>query len=189
MPNERAYVALLRGINVGGNHMLPMRELVPMFAELGCKEAAHYIQSGNVVLRATEAVAEKLPAALGKKIEAAYGFAVPITLRSSTELEDTVAKNPFAVEGADIKALYVAFLGAEPSAEKVAALDPNRSPPDAFAVIGRAIYLHFPSGNIARTKLSDAFFAKLGVTSTTRNWKTVHKLRAMTQALEELKPG
>jgi uncharacterized protein (DUF1697 family) len=72
--------------------------------------------------------------------------------------------------------LHVAFLAATPGPSKIAALDPNRSPPDEFAVHGREIYLRLPNG-VARTKLTNAHFdSKLGTTSTLRNWRTVVKL-------------
>jgi len=58
------YVALLRGINVGGKNRLSMEDLVAMFAEAGCGEVLTYIQSGNVVFRATEARASRVPAAI-----------------------------------------------------------------------------------------------------------------------------
>jgi uncharacterized protein (DUF1697 family) len=87
-----------------------------------------------------------------------------------------VRGNPFLEAGADIGTLHVAILADAPAAAKVKALDPDRSPPDAFAVRGREIYLQCPNG-YGRTKLTNAYFdSKLATTSTVRNWRTVLKL-------------
>ncbi|MEM6797077.1 MAG: hypothetical protein AAF725_24095, partial [Acidobacteriota bacterium] len=79
------------------------------------------------------------------------------------------------------KALHVGFLAASPAPERIASLDLDRSPPDAFSVVGREIYLHTPGG-LARTKLTNAYFdSSLATVTTVRNWRTVHKLLAMTR--------
>lgn len=89
------YVALLRGINVGGKRTLPMKELAAIFAKLGCDDVSTYIQSGNVVFSASPALAKGLAAALDKAIHAKFGFNVPITLRGATEMEAIVKGNPY----------------------------------------------------------------------------------------------
>ena len=105
-----------------------------------------------------------------------FGFQVPVVMRTSGELRKVACGNPFLRAGADAKALHVAFLAAVPVSSKVDALDPDRSPPDEFAVRGREIYLHCPNG-LARTKLTNAYFdSALATTSTLRNWRTVLKL-------------
>ena len=84
--------------------------------------------------------------------------------------------NPFLEAGAETDKLHVVFLAELPDAERVEALDPDRSPPDEFVVRGREIYLHCPNG-LARSKLTNSYFdARLSTTSTMRNWKTVRKL-------------
>jgi uncharacterized protein (DUF1697 family) len=160
------FVALLRGINVGGKNKLPMKDLVAMFERAGCVTARHYIQSGNVVFEAPPALAAK----------------IPTLVRSAKELRAAAAGNPFLAAAADPDALHVMFLADAPSKTAIAALDPQRSPPDAFAVEGREIYLSCPNG-VARTKLSNAWFdAKLATTSTGRNWRTVLTLVSMCDA-------
>ncbi|MGH2489002.1 MAG: DUF1697 domain-containing protein, partial [Candidatus Limnocylindria bacterium] len=89
-------------------------------------------------------------------------------------------RNPYLPKEAATSVLHVAFLAAKPRPTKVATLDPNRSPPDEFAVHGREIYLRLPHG-VARSKLTNAYFdSKLGTTSTLRNWRTVVKLVELT---------
>lgn len=172
-------VALLRGINVGGKNRLPMKDLAATFEASGCTDVRTYIQSGNVVYRATEAVARRVPGAVARAIESEHGFASPVVTRTCAELEAAASANPFLKNGVDEKALHVAFLLERPTEPLVARLEPDRSPGDRFAVVGREIYLHCPNG-IGRSKLTTSYFdAKLGTVSTLRNWRTVQKLVAL----------
>lgn len=176
MSSDGAYIALLRGINVGGKNMLPMKDLVRLCSDAGYSEVKSYIQSGNLVFRAKSALAPRLPALFEQAISDRFGIRVPVVVRSADELRRLAKGNPFLHAGADTAILHVAFLSDLPGAAAVAALDPNRSPPDQFAVRGREIYLQCPNG-IGRTKLTNQYFdSKLGVTSTIRNWRTVLKL-------------
>jgi len=178
--STKTYAALLRGINVGGKHIVPMKDLAEIFATAECKDVRTYIQSGNVVFTCTNNVAAGLCRSLEKKIEARYGFPAPVVLRSHEELAQVSRSNPFLKAGKAEQTLYVSFLANEPAAEAVAKLDPQRSPGDEFRVIGREIYLHFPNG-AGRSKLTNAYFdSRLSTTSTSRNWATVLKLLEMT---------
>jgi uncharacterized protein (DUF1697 family) len=179
MPTEEIYVAFLRGINVGGKHKLPMKELVQIFAEAGCANVRNYIQSGNVVFTAPAKVVKKLPEVIAAKIEQRYGFSVPVVLRSRDELAQAARNNPFLKAGLHETSFHVYFLADQPGADAVKSLDPQRSAPDAFHVSGREVYLHLPNG-MARTKLTNAYFdAKLATVCTARNWATVLKLLEM----------
>ena len=170
------HVALLRGINVGGKNMLPMKDLAAMFTNAGCASVSTYIQSGNVVFEASPALSRRVPALIEKVIADRFGYQVPVVTRSGAELGKIVRGNPFLEAGADIGTLHVAFLADSPAQAKIKALDPNRSPPDEFAVRGREIYLQCPNG-YGRTKLTNGYFdSKLATTSTVRNWRTVVKL-------------
>jgi uncharacterized protein (DUF1697 family) len=173
------HVALLRGINVGGKHILPMAALAALFTEAGCADVRTYVQSGNVVFRAPPALARRIPQAVAAALREGFGIAAPVLTRSAAELRAVAEGNPFLAEGADPARLHVAFLQERPDAARVAALDPARSPPDAFRVQGREVYLLCPNG-FARTKLSTAWFdSRLATTSTVRNWNTVRKLLAL----------
>ncbi|MEJ2287607.1 MAG: DUF1697 domain-containing protein [Deinococcales bacterium] len=94
------WVALLRGINVGGKRKVAMAELVALFEELGARETRTYLQSGNVVFRADAAVAGALPAAVERACESRFGFAVTALLRSAGELQAVLTGNPFPRPGA-----------------------------------------------------------------------------------------
>jgi len=171
-----AYVALLRGINVGGKNKLPMRDLAAMFTEIGCTDVQTYIQSGNVVCSAAPGRAKELPDLVSRRMADRFGYRVPVVLRTADEFRRVAAGNPFLKAGADAALLHVAFLADLPAPRDVAALDPKRSPGDSFKVRGREIYLCLRSG-VAGTKLTNAYFdSKLGTTSTLRNWRTVLKL-------------
>ena len=171
-----SYVALLRGINVGGNNKLPMTDLRVMFAEVGCDDVRSYIQSGNVLFRATPALAARLPDLIPQQIAQRFGYRTPILLRTAEQLGDVIRANPFLAEAAAEETLHVLFLATSPSSREIATLDPDRSPPDTFAVRGPEIYLRLPHG-VAGTKLTNAYFdSTLHTTSTGRNWRTVTKL-------------
>ena len=168
------HVALLRGINVGGKNPLPMAALVELFAAAGADSPRTYIQSGNVVFHAPTRLARAIPAAVSRAIAARFRIDVPITLRTAGELDAIAAACPFPAGG---KLVHVMFLAAKPAPRAVAALDPHRSPPDAFVVHGREIYVHYPNGS-ARTKLAGPYFeSTLGIPATARNWNTVLALR------------
>ncbi len=176
------YVALLRGINVGGKNGLPMKELAAMFVAAGCSEVTTYIQSGNVVFGAPARVAERLPDEIGRAIAERFGFQAPIVTRTDAEIRRIAEGNPFLADGADPDKLHVVFLADEPSDRAVHSLDARRSPPDRFVVNGSEIYLHCPDG-FGRSKLTNGYFdSKLRTVSTVRNWRTVLKLLELTGA-------
>ena len=179
--SSQTHIALLRGINVGGHHKLPMKDLKGIFEAAGCTNVQTYIQSGNVVFEPAQAALDELPAQIGEAIEAAFGFSVPIVLRHVDELRQVVASNPFTGEDVDPKTLQIAFLQQAPTAEQIAELDPDRSPPDVFSVIGREIFCYYPNG-VRRSKLTNTYFdSKLGTISTARNWRTTLKLLEMAE--------
>jgi uncharacterized protein (DUF1697 family) len=167
------YIALLRGVNVGGARKLPMKELVPALEELGLDDVVTYIQSGNVVFRAKPGAKAKLVTQVEKQIEKRFGLDVTVMLRTPGELAKVIDANPFGDDAANV---HVAFLDGKPAAAAVKKLDPDRSPPDEFAVHGTEVYLHFPNG-YGRTKLGGDYLERtLGVRATARNWRTVTKM-------------
>jgi uncharacterized protein (DUF1697 family) len=169
------HVALLRGINVGGKNVLPMKDLAALFVDAGCTDVRTYIQSGNVVYSASAAVARKAPALVEAAIAKRFGFAVPIQTRSVEELRAVVAGNPLLASH-EPDDLHVIFLAQEPTTKQAGDLDPNRSPGDTFVVRGREIYVACPNG-VGNSKLTNAWFdSRLATVSTGRNWRTTQKL-------------
>jgi uncharacterized protein (DUF1697 family) len=173
------FVALLRGINVGGKNSLPMRDLVALFEDLGCRQVRTYIQSGNVVFEANEALGRRVPEAITRAIAKKTKLTIPVVTRTASELVKNLRDNPYLGKKADPARLYVAFLAEKPSAAQISALDPERSPGDEFVVKGRDVYLHLPNG-VGKSKLTNAYLdSKLGTVSTLRNLATIQKLAAM----------
>jgi uncharacterized protein (DUF1697 family) len=170
------YLALLRGINVGGKNKLPMKDLVEIFIEAGCADVRTYIQSGNVIFRASPGVSAQLPEEITSLVAKRFGFQTPVILRTAEQLRDVISNNPFRKAGAAEDTLHVMFLADLPSPLSVDNLDPDRSRPDTFIVRGQEVYLQLSNG-VAGTKLSNNYFdSKLTTTSTGRNWRTVTKL-------------
>jgi len=173
------YAALLRGINVGGRNKLPMRDLAAIFVDTGCTDVATYIQSGNVVFRAPDDLAARIPGLISDSIAERLDLRVPVVTRSAAEFDQVIAGNPYLGIETDFTKLHVAFLADRPTQAALGSLDPDRSPGDTYEVRGGEIYVHLPNG-AAKSKLSNTYFdAKLGTTSTARNWRTVLKLHEL----------
>jgi uncharacterized protein (DUF1697 family) len=173
------YVALLRGINVGGNKLVPMARLRALLEGLGYTEVGTLLQSGNVVLTSRE----KKPAQVGQRIEAAiveaFGFEVAVIVRTRDELARAIEANPLAGADDAPSRFLVTFLSGPPDPARLRAIDAAAYLPDEFRVVGREIYARFPNG-IRDSKLAVVLGGlKLGVTPTARNWNTVKKLLAL----------
>jgi uncharacterized protein (DUF1697 family) len=176
MKGSSTHVALLRGINVGGKNMLPMKDLAAMFVKAGCGDVVTYIQSGNVVFSAPDKVVAGLGGVITKQVEKRFDLRVPVVLRSAAEIGAVICGNPFLKAGASVELLHVCFLADLPGKDLAHGLDATRSAPDSFAVVGREIYMQLVNG-VSGTKLTNAYFdSKLKTVSTMRNWRTVLKL-------------
>ena len=170
------HVALLRGVNVGGANKLAMSDLKAIFEGAGCSRVETIIQSGNVVFAAPSALVGDLAAIVAAEIKRRFGVETPVILRSGAEMRAILEGNPFLAAGVDPAVLHVMCLANRPSKDEIAALDPDRSPPDEFVVRDKDIYLHLPNG-VARSKLTNAYFDKaLRTIGTARNWRTMTKL-------------
>jgi uncharacterized protein (DUF1697 family) len=177
----KAYVALLRGINLGARNKVSMADLRALFAALGAVDVATYVQSGNVLFSSTDS-AGKLTEAIEKRIRSDLGIEVAVLLRTQPQLAKVLARNPFADDVSDPTKLHVTFLADKPDPARVRKLDTTLAEPDEFRVSGQEVYLHTPNG-YGRSKLSNAYFEKqLDVRATTRNWRTVTKLAELTGA-------
>jgi uncharacterized protein (DUF1697 family) len=170
------WVALLRGINVGGRNRLPMPALAGFFEEAGCVEVRTVIQSGNVLFRAPAAVARAAPERVAARINEVYGHRPPMVIRSAAELKAVLHGNPFLAEGAEEDLLHVVFLADKPAAAAVKALDPGRSLGDRFVVRGREVFLFLPRGVSGTRLTADYLDRTLGTMGTWRNWRSVRKL-------------
>lgn len=170
----KTHIALFRGINVGGAHILPMKELRALLEELGCEDVRTYIQSGNAVFRHRGA-----PKPLAKKIRAAvadaHGFEPQVLLMSAADLARAAEENPFPDAEAEPKTLHLSFLAERAKAPDLDLVEELRATDEAYHLTDTVFYLHAPSG-IARSKLAAKVERALGVAATSRNWRTVTKL-------------
>lgn len=170
------YIALLRGINVGGNKQVPMARLRALLEGLGYTDVATLLQSGNAVFTAKEKRAAKVEKQVESAITEEFGFDVAVLVRTRDELAQVIEANPLSGAEEAPSRFLVTFLSDVPDGKKLEALDPRAYLPDEFRVVGREVYGRFPNG-IGRSKLAEVLSGpKLGVVPTARNWSTVTKL-------------
>jgi uncharacterized protein (DUF1697 family) len=165
-------IALLRGINVGGNRKIPMADLRAVFVAAGCERVTTYIQSGNVVFSHRDPPSEELATELSQHIERRTGFDVPVILRSARQLADLVDNSPYP--DAEPTKLFVTFLRAERARGAVAGLELGDFAPESLVLARHDAYVYLPDG-AARAKLPQVL-ARLDPATTARNWRTVEKL-------------
>jgi uncharacterized protein (DUF1697 family) len=174
----KTYIALFRGLNVGGNNVLPMKELVALLENIGLQNVGTYIQSGNVVIQSEEKNASLLSNRIGAAIKKSHGFEPQILLLELEEMEKAVGSNPFPEAESEPKSLHLFFLSSTPKGPDYDALESIRSNRERFALKDGVFYLHAPDG-IGRSKLAANAEKLLGVWVTARNWRTVCKVMAM----------
>jgi uncharacterized protein (DUF1697 family) len=171
------FVALLRGINVGGRNMVKMDALKAIHESLGFKSVRTHLQSGNVVFQAKSADAARIERALEKTL----GLELTVIVRTAAELREALKRNPLPQRLANPSAYVIAFLSAQP--QHAEALDAYTGPEERH-LLGRELYIYYGDG-MARSKLTNALIErKLGVKATARNWNTVTKLLELCEALE-----
>ncbi len=172
------WIALLRGINVGGNNMLPMKRLKTDLESLNLKNVQTYIQSGNVVFDASARTPSSLSNKIARLIEKNYGFRPQLLLLEKKHLLKAIRSNPFTTAVSDPKTLHFFFLAERPSRPDIKAIDAAKSASEHYKLIDSVFYLHAPDG-IARSKLAANAEKYLGVVTTARNYRTVEKLASM----------
>jgi uncharacterized protein (DUF1697 family) len=177
-PDTTRYVALLRGINVGRARQVGMPRLAELLGARGHDNVRTHLRSGNVVLDSPLGEAE-LVADLEAAIEEEFGFAVPVVVRTGTEVAAVITGDPFATVATDPARYLVTFLPEPPAPDRVDALPPVEGGGE-YLVRGRELYLWLPDG-IANTPLAAWKWDRLlGVAGTARNWNTVTKLGELT---------
>jgi uncharacterized protein (DUF1697 family) len=180
-----AIISMLRAVNVGGHNKIKMEALRALYESLNLREAQSYVQSGNVVFKTNERDLVRLTKKIESAIEWAFGFRPDVVLRTSSDLRDVVAKNPFA-KRRDIEPgkLQVHFLAGDPGAEARANVLKLKTDPEELCIYGRELYIYFLNG-MGKSRLSWAAVNKaLKTPGTCRNWNTVTKLLEMAESLE-----
>jgi uncharacterized protein (DUF1697 family) len=173
------YVALLRGVNVGGNKMVAMAELRAMLAALGFTDAKTLLQSGNVVFRCAAKPPAKLEALLEAETKKRLGLTCDYHVRTADELQAAIDANPMSAEAKkDPSRFLVSFYKAPLDKAKVKAAQAAITGPEIVRCDGRHLYMYFPDGQ-GNSKAGIVVGKALGVTGTARNWNTVLKLAAL----------
>lgn len=174
------YIALLRGINVGGKARVAMKDLRGLFADMGFESVQTYLQSGNVAFGAPDGLAPaEVAGGIEKRIESDLGVSVTVLLRTADSLARTLAASPYLDREDDPSKLHVTFLAEAPAAERARRLEVPAGETAEFTLVGDEVHLHVPGG-YGRTKLNNAFIERrLGIPATTRNWKTVRALHEL----------
>lgn len=172
------YIALFRGINVGGNNMLPMKELKVVMENEGCCDVQTYIQSGNVIFRSAMSDTAKLSKRLGTAVSKSHGFEPRVWLLTRQELERAAKANPFHEAIENPKSVHLFFLATPPKAPNLEGIDKIRLESERFQLKGRVFYVHTPEG-FGTSKLATRVEQLLGVPATARNWRTVTTLLEM----------
>lgn len=173
----QTYIALLRGINVGGHKKIIMADLRMLLAQANLANISTYIQSGNIIFESKD-TAKVLQAKIHQAILKKYGFEVPIIVFKQSFLTQVSKENPFLKKdpNLDIKMLYVAFLSEKPSQEHLKILREKYNGDDEFVLAKKVVYLYYKHG-AGRTKLTNNYLeTHLKVSATSRNWKTTLRL-------------
>lgn len=178
----KTYIALLRGINVGGNNKLPMKELRQLLNSIGLGNAKTYIQTGNIVFQ-SEKNAAGLSGLIKSAIEESFGFAPHVLVLSLDKFKKSMESNPFPEAESEPKTLHLYFLDAKPKKPTLEVLENIKKDSEHFLLKDKTFYLHAPEG-VGRSKLAARTEKALGVAATARNWSSVAKIKAMAEAAE-----
>ena len=183
MTEGYTWIALFRGINVGGKRIVPMQELRQLFTDCGLQEARSYIQSGNVVFRAASQDRGRLTADIARAVAARFGFEPTVLLLEIDALAAAIASNPFKRAESSPQSLHLYFFTERPTNPDIQGLNQWKSGKEAFVLADRVLYLHAPDG-IGRSKLA-ARIEKLVGDATARNWRSAIKILAIAKELAE----
>ena len=180
---SKVWIGLFRGINVGGNNKLPMKDLTKVMLTAGLSDVKTYIASGNVVFRSdlSEATLETL---IGDLVETNFGFRPSVFLITLSHLEKVLAENPFRNHEHKGKAQHVFFFKAPPSKIDHELLDSLKADSEAYEITDELMYLYAPEG-IGRSKMVEKIGRAVKADMTARNFNTVETLRDMAAVLEK----
>jgi uncharacterized protein (DUF1697 family) len=170
------YIALLRGINVGGQKRVAMQDLRELLTSLGHGDVATYLQSGNAVFTSRRGDGARLAAEIEEQIAIRLNLDVPVMVRTRDDVARVVAANPLPEATSQPAQLHVAFLAANPKPDGFSTLEPSQFPDEDIRLGDGVLYIWYRNG-VGRSKLTnDVLERRLGVATTLRNWNTVTKL-------------
>lgn len=167
------WIALLRGVNVGGKHIVPMNELKRVLETGGFEQVKTYIQSGNVVFQGQM----RPEGRINELIEQNFGFRPEVFIMNREELYEAAANNPYQPDQG--KMVHFFFFDKDPESVDYGLLNALRAGSEEYKLVGRVFYLHAPEG-IGRSKLVEKLakaFPRVNMTA--RNLNTINKLLEM----------
>jgi uncharacterized protein (DUF1697 family) len=181
-------ISMLRGVNLGAQKRVKMDELKALYQSLKLREPQTYVQSGNVIFKTDENDVENLARRIEKAIEKKFGFQSDVVLRTTAELRNVVAKNPFAKRRSiEPNKLLVTFLAGDPGEEARAKVRTIKAAPDELWIDGCEAYIYFSNGP-GRPTLAWATIPKiLKVSGTARNWNSVVSMLEIAEKMEKAK--
>ena len=178
-------ICLLRGINVGGHHKVGMAALRELCESHQLADARTLLQSGNLLFKTKERSLPGLKKRFEACFEQAFSFRSETVLRTTVELRQTLAANPFA-KRRDVEPgkLIVAFLASDPVSDGEHQIRQLNAIPEEIHLRGREVFIYYPAG-MGQSKLQLPKIEKaLGTFGTARNWNTVTKLLAIAEEME-----
>ncbi len=176
------WIALFRGINVGGHNRLPMQGLKDILYDLGLKSVQSYIQSGNVVFSGQNLVPELLGQQISSAINDHYGFKPFVLVLSKTAFDQSIRDNPFTDKISENKHMHVFFPTEAPQCPDLPRLSDLADKSEEFHLGKTCFYLYAPAG-IGRSKLAAKVDTCLGTKTTARNWRTVMAVMDMAKKI------
>jgi uncharacterized protein (DUF1697 family) len=173
------YVALLRGVNIGGRQ-IAMADLRRSLEAAGLRDVRTYLQSGNAVFGAEEGDPASLATAIRARVAEDLGHDVEVLVLGCNDMTRIASTDPFpAAHGLDRRWLHATFLLRAPSAGEFERLTLPAAEGERAALVDGVVYLYLPHG-YGRSKLSNGYFERvLGTPATTRNWRTVQALASL----------
>lgn len=179
--NMTLYIALLRGINVGGHKVIKMADLKRVFESIGLKQVKTYIQSGNIVFESEEGI-NFLKDRIQSEIKKEFDFDVPVMLRTHDEFINIIKQCPYEVHSLlEGESVHIAFLANVLSEEESSQLLTFKSELEDCYIDEKVVYLFFKN-SIRNSKLMNQF-QKLHTPATVRNWRTGNKLKAIVESM------
>ena len=177
----KTHLALLRGINVGGNKKIKMADLKDLLTANDFKNVQTYIQSGNILFEHSKPTTI-LRHEIMNLIQEKYGFEVKIIIKTTTEIEKITNEIPDVIlQDLPLNLVFAMILDNIPEKENIEKLLNQNISPDIIAIKNDVIYIACPNG-ASNSKLTNNFIEKqLKVSGTTRNYKTMQKLVAMSK--------
>lgn len=172
------WISLLRGINVGGKNVLPMKELRSLLDELGYKNVQTYIQSGNCIFDSRKTNSQKISQDIAGGIANRFGFEPSVITVSTKQLANAIQHNPYDPQKNEAKTIHFFFLSEASDSTACEALQKIKRDSEACVLTKEIFYLLAPEG-IARSALAARAEKIIGVSATARNYRTVQKIQEL----------